>query len=68
MNKTVEEIISALETIRDVCKEFFGDCEHCPLRVPAGEYTGVSCGIDNAYPKTWKTNRPENWTALDYNT
>lgn len=66
MNRTVEEIISALETIKDICKEFDGNCEHCPLRVPAGEYTRVSCGISNSYPRSWKTKRPDDWTALDW--
>lgn len=67
MKRTVEEIISALETIRDVCKEFDGNCKECPLRVPAGQYTNVSCGIDNSYPRLWKVKRPDDWTALDFN-
>ena len=68
MKRTTEEIISALETIKDVCEEFKNDCGHCPLRVPAGEYTRVSCGIGNTYPNYWKVRRPDDWTALDFNT
>lgn len=66
MKRTTEEIISALETIRDVCKELEGDCERCPLRVPAGEYARVSCGISNAFPRVWEVNYPNNWVALKF--
>lgn len=67
MDRTVEEITTALEVIRDVCKNFERDCEHCPLRVPAGKFTKASCGIENAYPRVWKIQKPEDWVALNYN-
>ena len=68
MKRTVDEIISALETIKDVCKEFYdGNCKECPLRVPAGQYTNVSCGIGNTYPSVWKIRKPNEWVALDFN-
>jgi hypothetical protein len=64
--KTVEEIVSALETIKRVCEEFNEDCEQCPLRIPADEYTKVSCGIGDVYPRYWKVVRPKPWTAFDW--
>ena len=63
--KTVEEIIFALETIKCVCEEFDENCEHCPLRVPANEYTKTSCGIGDVYPRYWKVVGPKPWTAFD---
>ena len=64
MERTVEEIVTALEVIRDVCKEFDNDCIHCPLRVTESKYP--SCGIHNTYPHSWKPKRPEDWAALDF--
>ena len=64
--KTVEEIVSALETIKCVCEEFDEDCERCPLRVPADKYGQTSCGIGDVYPRYWKPKRPEYWVALDW--
>ena len=63
--KTVEEIVSALETIKCVCEESNEDCECCPLRIPADKYTKTSCGIGDMYPRYWKIVRPKLWTAFD---
>lgn len=67
MERTVEEIVTALETIKDVCKEYDNDCCHCPLRVSDSKYARyASCGIHNTYPHSWKPKRPEKWYALDF--
>lgn len=65
MKRTDEEIILALEIIRDVCKEFENNCEHCPLRVPAGEFIGVGCGVEDRYPRAWKIKKRDDWMAFD---
>lgn len=66
MKRGIEEIVTALEVIRDVCKEFDNDCTNCPLRVPSGECGKVSCGVHNSYPHSWKAKRPDKWIAIDF--
>lgn len=59
--KTREEIINALEVIRDVCKEHH--CSTCPLRHVNGMSRGI-CELENS-PEEWELNTEEDaWRAF----
>ena len=61
MKRTTEEIVEALETIKDVCIEYEGGCRNCPLRHSEND---SRCGVDDGYPKFWKVKKPEAWRAF----
>ena len=66
MKRTIEEIASALEIIKDVCKESKsnGGCHKCPLRNRQENLT-IVCGIvDGMEPDIWKIRKPDEWVAF----
>ncbi len=59
--KTKEEIINALEVIRDVCKEH--NCSTCPLR-HVNMHEGI-CEIEMETPEYWVLNIEDDaWRAF----
>lgn len=62
-----EEILKALETIKNVCRQCDG-CENCPFRVGNDDcYGGYVCGIQiDDTPAEWKIKpREESWRAFE---
>ena len=62
-----EEILKALETIKNVCRQS-NDCENCPFRVVNDDcYGGYVCGINSeCNPAEWKIKpREESWRAFE---
>lgn len=61
MERTQNEIINALEVIKDTCDIYYknGLCEKCPLR-----NAWHDCGIIEDALKTWAINKPDEWRAF----
>ena len=64
MERTQNEIINALEVIKDTCDIYYKSglyetCEKCPLRNAWGD-----CGVIEDAPKTWNINKPNEWRAF----
>lgn len=58
MKHTKEEILKALNVIKDTCSEF--DCVLCPFRS-----IDTSCIIQDEPPKDWKITEQESWRAFE---
>lgn len=59
MKHTQEEIINALQVIKDVCNKN-EKCVMCPLRS-----RGVGCTLMNTFPNQWEIkNNETNWRAF----
>lgn len=56
--RTPTEIAEALQVIKDVCDEYYCNCEACPIRG-----TSSDCGLDEA-PTEWEINNPNEWKAF----
>lgn len=61
MERTQNEIINALEVIKDTCNTHYnnGLCRTCPLRNAFDD-----CGVVDDAPKTWNINKPDKWRAF----
>lgn len=64
MKRSNNEIIMALNVIKDVCNEYAGDCRMCPL----GGIDGTYCKVisDDSRPSCWKIKSDyETWKAFE---
>ena len=61
MKHTQNEILNALNVIKDTCRES-KDCENCPFRKKENEKI---CNITSSVPVHWKTKKvDETWRAF----
>lgn len=61
MERTQNEIINALEVIKDTCDTHYSSylCKTCPLRTVNND-----CGLMEDSPINWNINKPDNWRAF----
>ena len=65
MRHTEEEIINALQVLKEVCEEY-NDCDGCPLGCLT-ENGGIDCNMLTrvGYPNGWDIDtEPKTWRAL----
>lgn len=52
MKYTIEQLKSAIQTIKETCQEHFDDCDNCPLCMTE-EGGDCYCATDFEWPMNW---------------